>query len=169
MKLHQIALSSALTAIVGFATAPAVGAFLDSVTYEGGVTRSGEALPPKAEENRSPKAVIPSNAPDALKVPETWTCDYLLPDYQAWLDEGNDPRSWPMVDKTYRDVKSGKKYYWVDWIDWINDNHCVATGLIRPEALPVAGSILGPLLGGVGAAGAVAGAAAGSGSPDSPG
>ena len=74
-----------------------------------------------------------------------------------------------MVGKTYVNADNGKRYNWGDWIDWINDNDCVPVGLVKPEALPLAGSILGPLLGAGGAAGAAAAASASTGSPDSPG
>ena len=100
---------------------------------------------------------------------DKWTCDYMLPEYQSWLEEGKKPEAWPMVGKTYVNADNGKRYNWGDWIDWINDNDCVPVGLVKPEALPLAGSILGPLLGAGGAAGAAAAASASTGSPDSPG
>ena len=93
----------------------------------------------------------------------------MLPEYQSWLEEGKKPEDWPMVGKTYVNADNGKRYNWGDWIDWINDNDCVPVGLVKPEALPLAGSILGPLLGAGGAAGAAAAASASTGSPDSPG
>ena len=100
---------------------------------------------PDIPANDASNGLIPSTADGALDEPSTWSCDRLLPEYKAWLDQGNDPNEWVHVGKGYYVFETGEKYSWNDWIDWMNSNGCVAEPLVQPEFAP-AFSLLGPAI-----------------------
>ena len=162
MKLALVFLAAAAgtgTVVVGNQLATKQ---LSEIVTERDASRSGDALPP---ENPTIARAIPSDASDALREPEFWTCSYLLPEYQAWLEGGNDPNDWSMVGKTYRNAETGELYTWIDWLDWIDEHKCAPDAIARPEALQLLGPILGPALG----AGAAVGTGFAASRNDSPG
>lgn len=88
---------------------------------------------------------IPSTEEDALPPPSVWTCTLLVDEYRQWLEQGNDPKDWKYVGKSYVDAE-GETYTWLDWIDWINAQGCVDGGLVKPEIAPLAAASLLPSL-----------------------
>ncbi|TMM49014.1 hypothetical protein [Qipengyuania marisflavi] len=118
-------------------------------TTEQGVRAADVTLQSGAPDagNKPDEPVIDSDSPGALDPKDAWSCELILPEYRAWLDEGNDPADWKFVGKTFRDVRDSATYTWLDWIDWINENDCVEGGLVKPEIAPLAAfSILPALL-----------------------
>ena len=161
--INAVILTAGLTASFFLASLDALGAVLNKEAAEREGTRSANTLP-------LPPSAISSEAPGALKRPQDWTCEYLLPQYRTWLEEGNSPKDWPMFGLTYRDAVTGETYTWTDWIDWINKHRCSPVVLARPEVFPAFGALFVPLLGTAAGGGIlVVSSGSGSGINDSPG
>ena len=115
---------------------------------------------------QAPAGPIPSDAPDALDVPETWDCRRIEPDYRDWLEAGNPADSWKYVGKTYRDVKDGDIYTWQDWLNWADDAGCLPGAAQTTAPAPATSMIM---TGAVAALGVGAIAARDGSGPKSPG
>lgn len=115
---------------------------------------------------QSQDGVIRSDAADALPPPETWRCDRIAAEYDAWLEAGNSPQSWRYAGLTYRRVSDERRYNWDDWLAWHRDA-CSAGA--RGGSLPATGPLIGGIVGALGVTALAAGSGGGSGGADSPG
>ena len=73
----------------------------------------------------SGSAVMISSADDgSLRRPEDWTCDYLVNEWEDWLENERPLSEWRFADRVYRDAADGELYRWEDWLDWYDDAGC---------------------------------------------
>ena len=95
------------------------------------------------------KEAIHSDEKGALPAPNEWECEIILPEYQAYLDEGNPASEWQFVGKTYYDGKARQYYDWGDWLEWVKTSGCDVGPLVTDQflALPFAGQgVVGGLI-----------------------
>jgi len=112
-------------------------------------------------------SAIPSSASNALPPPDSWRCDRIAPEYDAWLEGGNTADTWRFVGPTYRDVGSDRLYDWDDWLAW-HSKSCIAAGR-DAGGMPDTGLLIGGIVGALGVTALAAGSGGGSGGHDSPG
>ena len=68
-----------------------------------------------------------SSADDgSLRRPEDWTCDYLVNEWEDWLENEQPLSEWRFADRVYRDEADDELYRWEDWLDWYADSGCGA-------------------------------------------
>ena len=115
---------------------------------------------------QSQDGAIRSDAVDALPPPETWRCDRIAAEYNAWLEAGNSQQTWRYAGQTYRRVSDERRYNWDDWLAWHRD--ACAAG-VRGGSLPATGPLIGGIMGALGITALAAGSGGGGGGPDSPG
>ena len=110
---------------------------------------------------------VPSSASNALPPPDSWRCDRIAPEYDAWIEGGNSADTWRYSGPTYRDVANDRLYDWNDWLAWHSDACLAATG--EQGGMPDTGMLVGGIVGALGVTALAAGSGGGSGGNDSPG
>ena len=111
--------------------------------------------------------IVSSNTGGSLLRPEDWSCDYLVGEWEDWVEDERPASEWRFAGRMYRDVADDELYSWEDWLDWYDESGCGAAVVDTTGGMSRAATYYG-----IGAAISVYGAAIiidGNGTTDSPG